>query len=116
MRQAVDAERRRRFAQGPSEGTLEQYLSVPITDVLPAFDRIIPDGSGRLWLRQPRIPGDGSSTAEYVVVNESGGTVARVQIDADLFLMHVSNDMVLGVVWTELGVPVVKGFSLRRSR
>lgn len=115
MRQAEVAERRRRFEQGPSEGTLEQYLSVPITDYLPAFDRIIPDGPEQVWLRQPRIPGDTSSTAEYVVMNVNGRTVARVRIDADLFVMQVSNDMVLGVVWSELGVPVVKGYSLRRS-
>jgi len=80
---------------------------------LPVLDAIQAGHDGELWVRLFALePG---STREYLVVNRSGETIARVAVPSDLFIHQIGPDYILGVRRDADGVETVVEYGLRRG-
>jgi len=80
---------------------------------LPVLDGVIAGHDGELWIRRfDPAPGP---IREYLVVDRSGQTVARVAVPAELTIHQVGADFVLGVRRDADGVEMVVEYRLDRG-
>ncbi len=81
-------------------------------EVQPAYDRLLVDEAGNVWLRHFR-PGKGS-TIEWSVMDTGGRWLGTVELPADLDVKEIGTDYILALVTDELGVEHVRLHSIAR--
>jgi hypothetical protein len=76
----------------------------------PAFDRMLVDDGGRLWLRD--WPGADTDTRRWWVFARDGGLLGSVVVPGKLRLMAIQNGHAWGIVHDELDVPYVVRYTM----
>lgn len=120
-RRAVDAEMRLRFRERVLRDVRDPYgvrewTMLSADDVfprdLPAFDLMLFDREGALWLRESVVLAD--TDARWIVVDGDGTPLARVRMPADFTPTDIGRDRIAGV-WTDtLGGEQVRVYRVRR--
>lgn len=109
----LDSERRR--LGGSPESTsemLEGWLSLPIPERLPAFDRLLVDELGNLWVGH--WPEDEFSYVpdRYTVFDPSGKMLGTVEVPREFTVKQIGADFVLGTSTDDYDVHHVQVFDL----
>lgn len=88
-----------------------------LPDSLPAFESLLLDVAGRLWVREHRAPGtprpDG--TARWSVYDRRGRRLGTVEMPARLEPFEIGDDYVVGLWRDELGVEHVRVYGLEKA-
>lgn len=79
-------------------------------NTFPAFDRLLPDGRGNLWVRHPVAPGE--EARRWSVLGPEGRWLGDVRTPAGLEVLEIGVDYVLGLWKDELGVQYIGVHSL----
>ena len=94
-----------------SRGFLE---GLPYPDSVPAFDSMLVDDLGYLWVREFHL--DGHPAPEWIVFDSSGNVAATLTLPARLRPTHIGGDFVVGVQTDSLDTETVVALSLTRER
>ena len=102
--------KRRRMEDAPSgsEALWRTWLDreIPFPPQLPAFDRLLVDQSGRVWVRQtPRMV---SEDTYWLVFDPAGRLVAEVPLPPRFDPLHISADAIVGRWRDDLDVHFVR--------
>ena len=106
----------RLVAHRPPEERAEALRSVrdmPLVDSYPAFEEILADRIGYLWVREYRMFGEGA--AVWTVFDPEGRVQGLVETPAGLEVFEIGEDYVLGSAEDELGVEYVRLWALSRE-
>jgi hypothetical protein len=87
---------------------------VPHRRTLPAFSELLVDGTGNLWVRDPRP--DADQPHRWSVFDGEGRWLGTVQTPADLRVRQIGADWVLGTALDELDVEHVRVHRIRKPR
>ena len=101
---------------------VEQYLTrlrraweaVPVAEFLPAFNSLIADRVGHLWLEEFEPPGEERPGARWTVLDPEGRVLGWVETPDGLEIYEIGADYLLGDARDELGVEYVQLWSLER--
>lgn len=96
----------------PLDGGEEQE-ELPARSTVPAFDRLLVDADGSLWVREHLTPGDAPRT--WQVFGPDGRWLGDVTTPAGLEVRQIGPDWLLGVGTDELGTEHVRLHRLDRS-
>jgi hypothetical protein len=108
----LDSLRRVHVAEnGPEAG--KALDGVPIPDRLPAFERLLVDDGGHLWVQRTAWPGAGAQP-EWDVFDAEGSLLGTLRMPAGFRATHVGGDFVLGVWTDEDDVEYVRMYRLTR--
>ncbi len=114
-----DAYWARVVADRPPEQRAEALRSVrdmPLVDSYPAFEEIVTDLAGYLWVREYRMfDMFGEGDAVWTVFDPEGRIEGLVETPVGLEIFEIGEDYVLGVVEDELGVEYVQLWALDRG-
>lgn len=80
---------------------------------MPVLDALVAGPDGEVWVRRFRF--DDSSPQQFVVVNQSGQPVARVEVPAEVVVHQVGTDFIFGVRRDADGVETVLEYRLVRG-
>ena len=86
---------------------------VPPVDAYPAFDGILSDAAGYLWVREYRMSDE--EAAVWTVFDSEGRVLGPVATPAGLNVFEIGEDYVLGSAKDELGVEYVQVWGLERG-
>ena len=86
---------------------------VPPVDAYPAFDEILSDRAGYLWVREYRMSGEGAMV--WTVFDPVGRVQGLVETPGGLNVFEIGADYVLGLAEDELGVEYVQLWALSRE-
>ena len=118
----VGAEIERRVALRPPEQQAdrrrelrETFEEVPIAETFPAFDQIVADALGHLWVEEYDLPGEQRPNPLWTVFDPEGGVLGFVETPAGLNIFEIGADYILGRATDDLGVEYVQVWSLSRS-
>lgn len=107
----LDSLRRVQVAMhGPAAGKAVDNVQVP--ERLPAFERLMVDDGGSLWVQ--RMPWPGAVPAEWDVFDGEGRMIGTVTMPAGFRATHIGSDFVLGVWTDEDDVEYVRMYRLAR--
>jgi hypothetical protein len=101
---AVDEAQAREIRQGIEE--------MPIPDFLPAFASLYSDKVDHLWVERSRGPAD--SPATFDVFSPEGALVGLASLPADLSVLEIGADYLLGLFRDELEVEYLRLYPLSR--
>jgi hypothetical protein len=105
----VDSLRRVQVAEnGPEAGKSLDRVQVP--ERLPAFERLLVDDGGGLWVQ--RTPWPGAVPAEWDVFDDEGKMLGTVTMPAGFRATHIGEEFVLGVWTDDDGVEYVRTYGL----
>jgi hypothetical protein len=108
----LDSLRRVQVAEhGPEAGKSLDQVQLP--DQLPAFERLLVDDAGNLWVQHTAWPG--TVPPEWDVFDGEGTMLGTVRMPAGLRATHVGADFVLGVWTDEDGVEYVRMYTLTKK-
>lgn len=114
--------------QGEGDPRLEEAYRQLAEDMIypdshPAFDRIVPDASGRLWVQRPQVEPPWSEAIDYNPVrphpsdwdlfDADGVWLGTLTLPARFRVMDVGTDYVAGVAKDDLDVEKVQVWGLR---
>ena len=89
---------------------------MPLVDSYPAFEEILSDRLGYLWVREYRMFGMfGEGAAVWTVFDPEGRVQGLVETPAGLEVFEIGEDYVLGSAEDELGVEYVRVWGLDRG-
>jgi hypothetical protein len=120
--------------RGPSytlpDGSRARPPELVLPETYPLFGRLLTDGGGNLWvIRYPAFEEPVSSWqlkslmgswvvdpegADWIVLDQQGQTVARVQTPPGVMVLEIGSDYILGLSRDELDVESVSLYRLRR--
>ena len=106
----------RAYAHLPPEArsrALSMFKDMPLMDSYPAFEEIMGDRAGYLWVREYRMFGEGDVV--WTVFDPEGRIQGLVETPAELDVFEIGEDYVVGVVEDELGVEYVQLWGLDRG-
>lgn len=107
----LDSLRRVQVAeQGPDAGKFLDEVQVP--ERLPAFERLLVDAGGGLWVQ--RLAWPGAVQPEWDVFDAEGRMMGAVPMPAGFRATQIGADFVLGVWTDEDGVEYVRMYGLRK--
>lgn len=107
----LDSLRRVQVADnGPEAGKSLDQVQLP--ERLPAFERLLVDDEGHLWVQQTPWPGD--VPPEWDVFDGEGKMLGTVRMPAGFRATHIGADFVLGVWADEDDVEYVRMYRLTR--
>lgn len=87
---------------------------VPFPGHLPSFEDLEVGPTGRLWVRELTLPGRGGPS-RWTILDADGTPVARIKVPAELRLLEINEDRLLGL-WTDsLGSQTVRSHVIRRD-
>ena len=89
------------------------YLDLPRLDRYPAYDRMLTDRAGNLWVRYFLRPA--METIDWVVFGIEGDKVGEVSLPLRATLLEAGADYVLVVELDDLDVPTIRVYSLVKS-
>ena len=98
---------RRRALQG-------QLSEVPLPETLPAFDEILADAVGHLWVQEYDLPGEQRQSPLWTVFDPEGHVLGYMETPAGLDVYDIGEDYILGRATDDLGVEYVQVWSLSR--
>ena len=75
----------------------ENHLFRDSPDTKPAFNAMVPDDTGRLWI-QLSLPQDSTQSRWLIVEGLTGKVVAKTSLPANLELMHVRQEKAYGIL------------------
>ncbi|HEX2206760.1 MAG TPA: hypothetical protein VHG93_03705 [Longimicrobium sp.] len=107
----LDSLRRVQVAEHGAEAG-KSLDKVQLPEHLPAFERLLVDDAGNLWVQ--RTPFPGSVPAEWDVFDGEGRMMATVRMPAGFRATHLGDDFALGVWTDEDGVEYVRMYALAR--
>jgi hypothetical protein len=87
---------------------------IPARSTMPAFDRVLVDGLGYLWVRGFVV--SSADAPEWSVFDPDGRWVARVRTPVDVEVYQVGPDWILGRGRDEMEVESVRLYRLDRTR
>jgi hypothetical protein len=93
-------------------GYLRLIDQSPTPDSLPAYDRMLIDRDGALWLREYRAPADVS--VAWNVFDRPGRWLARVDLPAQLDVRDIGADYLIAITRDSLDVELVQLYRLTR--
>ncbi|MDE0073758.1 MAG: hypothetical protein OXR82_06875 [Gammaproteobacteria bacterium] len=93
----------------------EFYQDLPVPDRRPAYADVKVDPTGAIWLRPFLAPNEGDGPETWQVLGPDGAWLGGVEIPADLSVMEVGMDFVLGVYRDELDVEHPRMLRLHRD-
>lgn len=79
---------------------------------LPAFDRVLVDRSGTLWMRDFRVPDQ--PVTVWTAFGADGNPLARLPLPADFAPSEVTDGLILGISKDSDGVERVRTYKIRR--
>ena len=119
----LDAYVERQVAQRPPEERAERRQSlreglaeVPMPATFPAFDDIVADPLGHLWVREYDVPGEESPNPLWTVFDPDGQVLGFVETPPGLRIYEIGEDYILGRATDDLGVEYVQVWPLERSK
>lgn len=86
---------------------------MPLVDSYPAFEEILSDRAGYLWVREYRMFGEGDVV--WTVFDPEGRIRGLVETPPGLEVFEIGEDYVLGLAEDELGVEYVQMWALDRE-
>lgn len=89
------------------------YQAMPFPDAMPAYARILVDGTGLLWVEDYRAPGQ-DEPQTWTVFDSDGQALGRVTVPDDLYVDEIGEDWVLGHTRDELDETHIVLHELRR--
>ena len=92
-----------------------RYRSVPVAEHFPAFNSIIADGAGHLWVREYNFHDEERPAPLWTVFDVQGQVLGLVETPKDLEIYEIGEDYILGKYRDELGVESVQLWPLDRS-
>lgn len=92
---------------------LRSGRDMPLVDSYPAFEEILSDRAGYLWVREYRMFGEGD--AVWTVFDSEGRIQGVVETPPGLEVFEIGEDYVLGLAQDELGVEHVQMWALDRG-
>ena len=118
----LDAEIERRVALRPPEeqaerrrGLRETFDEVPVAETFPAFDEIVADALGHLWVQEYDLPGEERENLLWTVFDPEGRVLGFVDTPSGLDIYEIGADYILGRATDDLGVEYVQLWSLERN-
>lgn len=90
----------------------ESYEAMPIPETMPAYERLLVDGTGDLWVADFRAPGD--EARRWTVFDPTGRVLGTVRTPDDVYIHEIGPDWILGVRRDELDIPYVVMYRLER--
>jgi len=96
------------YEQNPDAAarTRRRLEATPAAATQPAYDRLIADDAGRVWVRVYARPWDSTST--WNVLDADGRWLEQVRLPGDLDVVEIGADYVLGTATDDLGVEYVR--------
>ena len=101
----------RRYADLPDEDRISNLNAVqdmPLVESWPAFEEILSDRAGHLWVRE-------YEAAVWTVFDAQGRVQGLVDPPPDLRIFEIGEDYILGWTYDELGIEYVQLWSLSRE-
>lgn len=89
---------------------LQREFAAALQREVPAFDSLLTDRRGRLWLRETRHPT--SAIVSWLVVTGEGQSVTRIQVPRRLGILEIGADYILASSTDDLGRAVVEEYAL----
>ena len=86
---------------------------LPLPDFVPAFDRLLRDSEGNLWIHRYRLPWDADD--EWDVIDERGRWLGTVTTPRNVTVLQVGSDFILGRHLDGLGVEEIRVHPLRKE-
>ena len=112
---SVIAARLARSASPVGRGLVEKmFAAMPIPETMPAFDRIVAEESGSLWVEEYRVKGSGSP-AGWTVFDPEGRMLGTVLMPDRFSPLEIGEDYVLGVWTDDLEVQAIRVYGLTRT-
>jgi hypothetical protein len=96
------------------ENARNQVDALPYGHAMPAFDAILSDSEGRIWLRDFVPTWVDKKSNAWTVINRSGRVERRVAVPENIALTQVGHDYVTGVVRDSLQVEYVVVYRLEK--
>ena len=93
----------------------EQLADVPMPETFPAFDQILADALGNLWIQEYDLPGQERPDPLWTVFDEEGRVLGFVETPSGLRIYEIGDDYILGRATDDLGVEYVQMWSLERT-
>jgi hypothetical protein len=84
-------------------------------ELLPAFERLMVDVRGLLWVSEYTQHRPGEHPSLWWVLEPGGDLLGRVRLPEGFHLLRIGEDEVLGVERDELDVPYLVGYRLERG-
>lgn len=115
-RDELDADFERRVRSMPAEhqGAARAYFrTFPVPVVAPAFDLILGDALGCLWVRHGRAQGE--TTRVWSVFNVDGGWLGEIELPQGLQVTDIAEDALVGIRTNADGVEVIVRHPLSRQ-
>ena len=91
------------------------WEAVPPAEFLPAFNSMIADRVGHLWLEEFEPPGEERPGARWTVLDPEGRVLGWVETPDGLEIYEIGADYLLGDTWDEFGLEYVQLWSLERQ-
>ena len=88
---------------------------VPVAETFPAFDDIVADALGNLWVREYDLPGEERANPLWTVFGPDGGVLGFVETPHGLRIHEIGKGHILGRATDSLGVEYVQVWPLRRG-
>jgi hypothetical protein len=114
---AIGDEARQAYTNAPltrSDSMTREWYAVagsPFPDRMPAYDNLLRDPDGHLWVRRFAVPG--TSRGQWGVFAPNGEFLGHVTLPTDLEVHEIGRDYVLGAVFAD-DVPQVRLYRLTR--
>jgi hypothetical protein len=89
------------------------FRDTPTAENLPAFESLLLDSHGHLWVEDFHLPGD--PMRRWTVFDEEGVPRTRLSLPASNRVHEIGEDYVLAGFQDELGVEYLRMYSLRRG-
>jgi hypothetical protein len=89
------------------------FRNTPHAETMPAFESLLLDAEGSLWVEDTHIPGDTLRT--WTVFDEEGAPVTRLSLPRANRVLEIGSDFVLAVFRDELDVEYVRSYPLTRG-
>ena len=103
------AEREQTITEAPDD--FRELLRERLPAVKPAFSRLLPDDTGRLWIEL--TPGEGEETRTWLVVDDAGTEIARASVPEVVRLRVIRGNRAYGVMIDEAtGAPIVAAWDI----
>jgi len=89
------------------------FWDIPHAETMPAFENLLLDSEGSLWVEDNHLPGDTLRT--WTVFDEEGIPMTRLSLPTDNRVLDIGGDFVLARFEDQLGVEYVRSYPLTRG-
>ena len=94
----------------------EELSALPRPPAVPAYENMLADGEGSLWVADHRPPWQDGEARTWTVFDPDGRMLGAVRTPPGLRVLRVGGDFILGVGRSDMDVETVRMFGLWRGR